>query len=240
MITWNGFSLNNGGSTLIPKDTVSPTPIVTGSGFIFGAEHDVPNVLLFDPWYNAEKNYVGSYITGPDPLKPPRPIDNSYIVSISGGENDVYLSDEAWSATSANSAGPQFDFKRYILNHMNGVSMYRIFQFDFWHQFEFVQANQIIHSAAYLPDYSGSFKRGEALSKFNLNPMVYPEHPNWPVSTSYPDRLTRTWFNANDNIEPFITATKAGCPNVNGCGSLRYNYSPDYDHCCTAYPDWYN
>lgn len=246
MILYNGVSLNNGNMTLIPKNTVPPKPIVPGSGFVFG--YNGPDtVKMFDTWYGTDKVYTNSYISGMSPTAPPSYLpDDGTITFPNNGVVFLNLSDNDWSATSAHPTSEAANNKVYLLNNLGDgsavppVLIYRVYQFDFWHQFEFRQEWPIIDPPAILPDESANIKRGEALSKFNLNPMRYQEYPGWPVSTSYPDRWTRTWFFDREAIEPFITAMKAACPNVNGCGSLRYNCSIDYDHCCTAYPDWYN
>ena len=246
MITWNGFSLNNGGSTLIPKDT--HYPIVTGSGFVFGIFPGYTGTL-FDPWYNAIKDYTGSYIETPDPYHSPYPIPNNYQVEFPQGTNSVYLSDEAWSATSAQPDGNYYSEQRYCLDRIPTYFIYEIRQFDFWHQKKFSlktpamhQSNCPLQPSCKLPTDSGLFKRGENITAFDLCPLDYPEHSNWPVSDNYPNIKTRTWFcnpQQDSPIEPFITAIKEACPHVNGCGSLKYNWSTDYDHCKTAYPDWY-
>lgn len=245
MLTWNGFSLNNGGSTLIPKDT--HYPIVTSSGFVFGMK-DNAHIMLYDPWYDAIKSYPNSYYIRPDGSA--CPIPNNYTVDFPAGVNSVYLSDEAWSATSAQPVGPFAPQQQFCLDKFSTNSIYEIFQFDFWHQKTFSlklpwaeHGNQPLEAPCRLPTDLFAFKRGENLSAFNLCPLDFPENQGWPVSTSYPDRYVRTWFcnpKQDSPIEPFITAIKAACPNINGSGSLRYNWSTDYDHCCTAYPDWYN
>jgi hypothetical protein len=240
MITWNGFSLNNGGATLIPKGG----HIVTEPGFIFYSKVAVSGAIYLDPWFDAVKDYVGSYITYA-PSGEHTELKNDYRVNISAGYNNVYLSDAAWSATSANSAGAYYPRRIYCVDDRVNYSTYKIERFDFWHQSQFwnrryfVSKNPFLTYDCILPSDPIAFARCENMIGINLASNSYSEIPsNIPVSTSYPDRYARTMFNSGGNIEPFITAFKAACPNASGNG-LRYNYSPDYDHCCTAYPDWY-
>ena len=240
MITWKGFSLNNGGATLIPKGG----QIVVEPGFIFYSKNSVANAIYLDPWYNAIKDYAGSYIThAPD--GEPTEIKNDYRVNISAGYNNVYLTDAAWSATSANPDGGFYPRRIYCVDESVNYSTYKIDRFDFWHQSQFwnrraiVSKNPFLTYDCILPSDPCAFARCENMTEINMASNSYNDIPgSIPVSTSYPDRYAKTMFNSGGNIEPFITAFKAACPNASGRG-LRYNYSPDYDHCITAYPDWY-
>ena len=228
MITWNGFSLNNGGSTLIPKTPFSVTQ------YRFKPVWSATHGTIFDPLnHNISdgpfEDFPGAYVIYPDGNTAALTIREGSLeprdyteFEISGnGTMGIYIPRNEIEAAKATKSAAESAF--YYNSRDN--------------EWDYVQ--EIYSLDCY--GNSGVFITANNLQR--LDPTFANSGNLVTFGGSFPSLTSR--------IEPIITAlTAAGVSAINfqepqgpwnNLGAFRDSTgAQDYAHCLTAYPEWFN
>lgn len=220
MITWNGFSLNNGGSTLIPKNTVpmndtcfKPYP---NSGNEF--QMRLWDMYAIGPSGPIEQFTTASYVTnGVNTwnLSADGYVDSTlptgYDYKVHYDDNDRLQTIEHWCDYSAYYTITNWDWIKEMkvmdCNYCSGV----YYQLPNCTDLEpyFIHTDNLVSFGGDYPDITGKLE---------------------PVIT----KLISLGVSADNSEVRTHNSYTSGAPFRNSTGAQ------DYAHCVTAYPTWFN
>lgn len=230
MITWNGFSLNNGGSTLIPKDTVpmynawfTPYPN-SGDNFqmkwwdIYAIGQTGPIELFTSASYVTNDTDTWSLYDNGD-VSATLPTGYEYRVNFD--YNDRLETIRQWWAGHLTGTGTENFSAYYTITNWDWIKEMKVMDCNYcsgvYYQLHnctdlypnFINTNNLVSFGGDYPDITGKLE---------------------PVIT----KLISLGVSA-DNSEVYThNQTASGAPFRNSTGAQ------DYAHCVTAYPTWFN
>ena len=222
MITWNGFSLNNGGSTLIPKDTVPMTDTWFKPYPNFGNEFqmrwwDIYAVLGSGPIeYFTEASYVTNGINNWN-LSPDGIVSSTLPT---GYDYKVHFDDTDRLET----IGHEFPYKF--------SAYYTITNWDWIKEMKVTDCNYCSGVYYQLPnctDLEPRFIHTDNLVSFG---------GDYPAITGKLEPVIKSLVSLGVSADKSYVDTWAmhtsGAPFRNSTGAQ------DYAHCVTVYPTWFN
>lgn len=230
MLIWNGFSLNNGGSTLIPKDT---TVYSAASFKPYPNEGDNFKMNWWDMYADGNSGPVeeftsASYVTnginswgiGYDGYMHEE-LPTGYDYSVNFDYNDRLETIRNWDGSHLTGTGTENFSAYYTITNWDWIKEMKVMDCNF--------CSGVYYQLSNCTDLYPNFANTDNLVSFGGN---YPDITGKlePVIT----KLISLGVSADNSEVHTHNSYTSGAPFRNSTGAQ------DYAHCVTAYPTWFN